>query len=130
RVVREAKALVPSAWDWVHGNTAARSRVKALANGAHRSPDPYLDVRDGFIFRRVAADSEKVEFGNHEQLKLHRKLLRAMGFDLGAVHAASDAVPAIREALEELPPEQLKEAAKKAADWVKDDFHDWKKHMR
>src|SRR5262249_39923130 len=26
RVVREAKALIPSAWDWAHGTTAHRSR--------------------------------------------------------------------------------------------------------
>ena len=41
RVVREAKALVPSAWTWAHGNASGPTRFLELANGRYRSPDPF-----------------------------------------------------------------------------------------
>jgi hypothetical protein len=41
--VREAKALVPSAWHWASG-TAEPIRFLDLARGIHRSPDPWLGV--------------------------------------------------------------------------------------
>ena len=41
-VVREAKALVPSAWDWAHGTEGGPSCFMALAHGPHRAPDPFL----------------------------------------------------------------------------------------
>src|SRR5262249_41708326 len=54
RVVREAKALVPSAWDWAHDRAARQSRFLALAQGRFRSPDPHLQVHPGFIIPRIA----------------------------------------------------------------------------
>lgn len=45
-VVREAKALVPSAWDWAHGRLSARTRFLDLALGIFRSPDPSRAARD------------------------------------------------------------------------------------
>ena len=71
RIVREAKALVPSAWDWAHADEAPVFRALDLATGAYRSPDPHLAVADRFIIRRVAADSQKVEFGDHAGEALH-----------------------------------------------------------
>src|SRR5262249_21769680 len=59
-VVREAKALVPSAWTWAHGRTS-RPRFLDLAHGAFRSPDPHLAISGGFILRRIAADSRKID---------------------------------------------------------------------
>src|SRR5262245_2120242 len=64
RVVREAKALVPSAWDWAHGVTAEQSRFLDLATGEFRSPDPFLNDKGGFILRRIAADSRKIDLGD------------------------------------------------------------------
>ena len=45
---------------------AEQSRVShflEIANGRYRAPDPFLDVRNKFIFRRLAADSRKIELG-------------------------------------------------------------------
>jgi hypothetical protein len=88
RIVREAKALVPSAWNWAHNKASSRLRFLDLAKGAFRSPDPFLALQSGFLFRRIAADSRKVELGDNAGAKLKLDLLRAMGFDLGAIHSA------------------------------------------
>ena len=41
-----------------------------------------------FIFRRIAADSNKIELGEDAGRKMHLNLLEAMGFDVASIHAA------------------------------------------
>jgi Uncharacterized protein conserved in bacteria (DUF2252) len=133
RIVREAKALLASAWDWAHGNEQATPRFMDLANGRHRSPDPWLRVKDRFIFRRVSADARKVNLAQHSDTDAPaadeakaRRLLRAMGFDLGAVHAADPhQVKDITRSLDRRDPSWLHAAAKAAAEWVHDDYEAW-----
>ena len=125
-IVREAKALVPSAWDWAHGAPDSPPRFIDLAVSRYRSPDPFLMVQDGYIFRRIAADSRKVELGPGAGAELRDKLLTAMGFDLGAIHGADTRANAIRGDIEGRAPGWLYEAGKTAAAWVEEDFHEWK----
>ena len=44
RIVREAKALAPSAWDWAHAVDQPVSRAMELSTSAYRSPDPHFAV--------------------------------------------------------------------------------------
>lgn len=104
RVAREAKALVPSGWDWAHDRVGP-SRFLDLARGAFRAPDPFLDIRDKFVVRRIAADSRKVELGDDPSVS--RALLAAMGFDLGAIHAADPRCDKVRA-----------DVARRATDWL------------
>jgi Uncharacterized protein conserved in bacteria (DUF2252) len=127
RLAREAKALVPSAWDWAHDRRLAAPRFLDLSRGKYRSRDPFLDVHDGFIVRRIAADSRKVDLKGNPDMELHAKLFRAMGFDLGALHAADRRSAAIRPHLERLPASWLFEAAKTAAADVNADFDEWRR---
>ena len=53
RVLREAKGLLPSAWEWAHNAFSPKSRFLDLAKGQFRSPDPFLDVKEGFIIRQL-----------------------------------------------------------------------------
>ena len=62
RIVREAKALVPSAWDWAHWRWSRPRRAMELARGAYRSPGPALARwRTASSSGGVAADSRKIE---------------------------------------------------------------------
>jgi hypothetical protein len=124
-IVREAKALVPSAWDWAHRTAETPSRFIDLAVGKHRSPDPFLTVQDRYIFRGIAADSRKVELGPQAGAELRSKLLVAMGFDLGAIHGADARADAVRTDLGRRAPGWLYEASKTAAAWVEEDFREW-----
>ena len=56
RIVREAKALVTSGWNFAHGDLAAPIQFLTIANGTFRSPDPFLKIESGFILRRVTAN--------------------------------------------------------------------------
>jgi hypothetical protein len=133
RIVREAKAIVPSAWDWAHGDAEAAVRLEDLSNGLHRSPDPWLRISGRYIFRRLAADARKVDLAKKADSDAPSakeanalKLLQAMGFDVGAMHAteASQAA-AITQDLDTRDPSWLHTAAATAVHRVKQDYEGW-----
>lgn len=124
RIVREAKALVPSAWYWARAGMSSRPLLLELAHGPYRALDPHLNVRGGYVLRRLTADSRKIDFGDNDAISL--KLLRAMGFDLGAIHAADHRAALIRADVGNRSPEWLHEAAKHAAIAVQADYSEWK----
>ncbi|MGA7322935.1 MAG: hypothetical protein WBX25_00255 [Rhodomicrobium sp.] len=109
---------------------------KQLATGPHRSPDPWLDVTDRFIFRRLAADARKVNLAQNTDTEAPKpdakhaaQLLQAMGFDLGAVHAETEQQKlAILNDLDQRDQDWLHEAARSAAEWVTADYTDWCKN--
>jgi len=143
RVIREGKALVPSAWDWAHSAPNASPRFAELATAMTRAPDPHLIVADGFIVRRLAPDSRKAELSSHPDAQLEEqvlqrvgdkdtllqnKLLKAMGREIGSLHAATADVPAVLRHLKglgERDAKWLQLASKKAAQAVEDDFNSW-----
>ena len=112
RVLREAKALVPSAWIWAHGRKKSqKSNFLRVAKGRYRAPDPLLQVHHRFVFRRIAGDAEKI--------------------DIASIHAASPrGAAAIRKDLDKRPRGWLNEAAATAASEVKRDFREWKKNSK
>jgi hypothetical protein len=129
RVLREAKALVPSAWIWAQGRKKSqKSNFLRVAKGRYRAPDPLLQVHHKFVFRRIAGDAEKIELGYNAGAAIHLRLLQAMGFDLASIHAASPrSAGAIRKDLDKRPRGWLNEAAATAASQVRRDFREWKK---
>ena len=131
-VLREAKALVPSAWTWANGSKKSqKSNFLTLANGRYRAPDPLLHVRHKFILRRIAGDAEKIELGGNAGAGIHLRLLQAMGFDLAAIHAASPrSAAAIGADLDKRPRGWLNAAGEAAAIEVRRDFREWKKAFR
>ncbi|MEA2840009.1 MAG: hypothetical protein QOF41_1339 [Methylobacteriaceae bacterium] len=130
QVVREAKALVQSAWDWARDNKAVTLYFKQLATQMDRAPDPYLDVKDGFIYRRLAPDSRKVELGEAPEFELQRLVLTQMGFDLGAIHAADANASAVMSDLERRRASWLYDSAKTAAAAVERDYREWCRHHK
>ena len=131
RVVREAKALVPSAWNWAHGTTPRQHKYLELSTGAYRAPDPFLHVdRDtddrDFVFRRLSADSRKIELDKDAVADLKLELLRAMGSDLASIHAATpDASKPIATDLKARGSRWLHDAARAAREATEKDFEAW-----
>ena len=121
RVVREAKALVPSAWEWAH-ETSERSRLLELAFGSFRSPDPHLQLQAGFVLRRVASDSQKIEMSDVQRSGLTEDLLKAMAADLASVHAASARSARIPDDLDSRPEDWLQQSAETAKAATEQDY--------
>jgi hypothetical protein len=127
RIVREAKALVPSAWDWSHRNPPVLRFLK-LANSRSRSPDPNLRLRDGYLLRRLSPESRKLELGDADDVKVDRQLLRAMGHEIGAIHGVDPAsARLIGEHLKKMDASWLVKSTKTAEDFVRADFRAWKR---
>jgi hypothetical protein len=126
-VLREAKALVPSAWVWAHGGKSRTSNFLTLSEGKYRAPDPFLQVRHQFILRRIAADSHKIDLGDDACADLRQHLLRAMGFDLASIHAAgSPGARLLKADLRKRPVGWLNVAARTAAVAVRRDYEEWR----
>jgi hypothetical protein len=123
-IILEAKVIVPSGWDWAHKNEGASQFLK-VAQGAYRLPDPFLGVHNGFVFRRLAVDTGKIDFDTPIPERLQSMLLEAMGQDLGSVHAASAGSSQIAGHLKTLPADWLQDAANKARSFVQKDFAAW-----
>lgn len=132
-VVREAKALVPSAWDWAHG-AGGRSRLRDAAFGTYRSPDPTLHVAAGFMIRRVAPDARKIDIEDMQMDGLTEDLIAAMAAELAAVHAGSKRTRQVLKDLDERPGDWLQQATALAVQAVQADFEAycayWKKRHK
>lgn len=130
RVVREAKALVTSAWDWTHGKTPRRHKFLDLSIGTYRAPDPYLHVAPdaagtNFVFRRLSADSRKINL-HDDAAGLKYDQLRAMGADLASIHAATTgAAAAIAADFKARRDDWLHENARVAKEATEKDFEIW-----
>jgi hypothetical protein len=88
RVCREAKALLPSAWDWAHGHPDRASQTSALLASPYRATDPYAKVVGDWSMRRLAPDSDKIDIIAIRALDQTR-LLHAMGQELANVHVTN-----------------------------------------
>jgi hypothetical protein len=126
QIIREAKAAVPSAWNWAHGVAPDTSFVQELSLGEFRSPDPFLRTGEKFIVRRIAVDSRKLDFGDNAGAKLDLMAVEAMGFELGSIHAASTAQRnAVRANLDVLSNGWLRDAVRAARDSIEEDYAAW-----
>jgi hypothetical protein len=86
KVVREAKALVPSAWYLAHQVADARLRCGDIAGGAYRAPDPWYAVSGGIVVRRLSPNNRKIEADDPAMQMVSDRLLASMGRELAAVH--------------------------------------------
>jgi hypothetical protein len=126
-VVREAKAQLSSAWDWAHGRPRAKSRLIEAVRRPTRSPDPYLEADGEFVFRRLAADADKIGVEQLDKAALQANLFGAMGFDLGAYHGSDrkDARAIERDLRRRKGAGWLHHAADTAEEQVKADYEAW-----
>jgi len=125
RVVREAKAIVPSAWAWANSNSSARQRILDVAYGLYRAPDTSLSATDGFLLRRIAPDSRKLDLKDVAKRALGTTLLQAMGRDIGSIHASHRRSSAIVADLAQRDAGWLHVAAGQAKKAVEADYRTW-----
>ena len=125
-VAREAKALIPSCWlpDQIV-DRSGRALLRA-ARGRFKSPDPWLDVHDGVVVRRLGPNSRKLEI---EKIgRLRKPVLAAMGFELANIH--SDDAAIARRIAADLDTRESKWLAKAIEDVANATFQDWKAFRR
>lgn len=115
-VLREAKALLPSAWSLSHNPADREIRAAAIAGGRQRSPDPHYRVSGRILVRRISPNSRKIEVKSGARALLSGSMLELMGLEIANCHADDpERVAAIREDLRERGDDWLHEVASDAA---------------
>lgn len=111
-VMREAKAAVPSAVVWAGGAGGDEGQAfDLLLARSVRSADPFLHRQGRWVVRRLAADTEKMEFKLDALPRaLEVELAGLMGRELANVHRAT---PALTASI-------LADLSARAADWLLD----------
>jgi hypothetical protein len=106
---REAKALVPSALYWLTGQDRMPSQTATLLQHVIRIPDPYFQVHDRWLMRRLAPHVAKIELPTEsadQRLALAPALLRLMGRETANIHLGSLSRNDVKKRLAELNRDQ------------------------
>lgn len=85
-VIREAKAMLPSAWLLFHPGAVAANPLDP-AQGAFRAPDPCLQIHEDILVRRLSPNSRKIEADEKGRLLLKPRMLEVMGREIANCHA-------------------------------------------
>ena len=142
-IVREAKALVPSAWLWANQDqdasykealTEKRLYYSEILAGSARAANPWLKIVDGWVVRRLGPDAFKIEIqdlglkrGAEEELT--KRLFEAMGTEVGNIHSQRSPSPGdILRHVKSLSVKWLAAASMAMAELTQDDFRQWKKY--
>ena len=127
-IAHEAKALVPSAWEWAHApNSAGRIHYLDAIAGAVRCPDPLVEVREGWLIRRLGPDCGRIELGMLPKRRDEARLLKAMGWEAANIHLGTrGAAKAILVDVGRRKQGWLRDAATRMARLVRADWKDWR----
>lgn len=124
--VREAKALLPSAWSLARGKRGLPLRCGEAATGPFRSPDPWYQMTGTLVVRRLSPNNRKLDAEKELVPLLSKDMLGAMGIELGNIHAAArDTAKLVLRDLQRREEGWLASAAKTAAKATERDFRDW-----
>ena len=90
-VVREAKVLVPSAWNLPKDRGGFSIRWNEIATGHYRAPDPWFRLTDNIVVRRLSPNNRKIEAKKPKdrEVLLSEQMLKAMGRELSSIHLGS-----------------------------------------
>jgi len=125
-VLREAKALVISAWSRARGSKDRAIRCSEIANGRFRPMDPWYRVKDGVVVRRLSPNNRKIEVGDGSSTLIARDMLQMMGFELANIHlGTARRQDAIKRDLEKRERGWLTANARKAANATAQEYKDW-----
>jgi hypothetical protein len=132
-VTREAKAMLPSAWNWSLGEEKAPLRCGAIMKQAVRCADPCLDFVvneasiSGWAIRRLAPLCSRVELSDLPARKGDLRLLQAMGFETANLHLGSTpGIEAVRLDLAARKPDWLSHASMAMAEATRRDWQEWR----
>jgi hypothetical protein len=135
RIAREAKALLPSACVWAAAATGAHARPgqrqvyhERALRASIRAADPFQCVVGGWLVRRLSPDSNPILMADLDAKRDEALLLHAMGVETANVHLGTRRVrAAILRDLARRRGRWLHQAAKAMANWLEQDWKDYRK---
>jgi hypothetical protein len=126
-IVREAKALVMSAWSRAHGLDHREVRFGEIAKGRFRPLDPWCQIKNNVVVRRISPNNRKIEVEIGKSTLFTSDMLQTMGFELANVHlGTAERRDAIKRDLESRKRGWLIANARMASDATTQEYKDWK----
>jgi hypothetical protein len=126
-VLREAKATLPSAWNWSQGEADAKLCCGDIVAKAVRCADPCLAFDQGWAVRRLAPHCSRVEMADLPHRKDELKLLKAMGEETANLHLGTpDRVAEVKGHLATRKAHWLRAAATAMVEATERDWQEWK----
>ena len=126
-VLREAKALLPSAWALAGGAPSTPIRTAEIAHGPFRAADPHFQVQGDILVRRLSPSSRKIEVKAAGTILQEPRMLSMMGFEIANCHAGTSAMlPQVRAEAQAKDDRWLQDAAEKMARVVTADYRDFR----
>ncbi len=130
-IAREAKACLPSAYDWAQGRASPRLHGAALLEKAVRCPDPYFRISDGWLIRRLGPHCSRIELSWLPKKRDEARLLHAMGHETANLHLGTPAARTeVLRHVTTLPGDWLFTAARAMAKVTKADWKAWRARRR
>jgi len=128
KIAREAKALAPSACVWADDKRhSAGIRYQDILESAVRSIDPYVEMKECWIVRRLAPDCSRVELASMPRERDETRLLYSMGFETANVHLGNrKSAKRIVKDLLKRPKRWLHRAAEDMVKATLADWDDWR----
>jgi hypothetical protein len=84
-------------------------------------------VEGAWLVRRLAPDCSRVKLNELPRKRDEARLLSAMGWETANVHLGTPGSRAIRADLKRRDKHWLYDSARRLADAIDDDWHDWRK---
>jgi hypothetical protein len=131
KVVREGKALAPSACAWANpSGVSNKIRYQEILDTSVRSIDPFVRLKGGWIVRRLAPDCSRVELSSMPKERDENRLLQSMGFETANVHLGTPkAARAILADLKKRPEHWLHVASESMVHAVVAEWKEWRESM-
>jgi hypothetical protein len=132
RLAREAKARAPSAAVWCASSSEAPpvDPYAAIVARAVRAPDPFLQISEQWLVRRLAPDCSRVELAELPGRKHEVALLEAMGWETANIHLGTPEMQAaIARDLDSRANGWLLRASRQMLRAVVGDWRAWRKQM-
>ena len=130
-LLREAKALVPSAWNRAHGGK--RLPLNAIACGCYRAPDPWYAAQKTVLLRRLSPNNRKIDVESQSDVMrlLQLDLLWYMGRDLAGVHLGlGDYRDVLRKDFATRKPRWFRANVERTTEFVAREYAEWKKSAK
>jgi len=132
-IVREAKAMVPSACLWAEGRRAGKGNpwLKKVVRSAVRCADPWYQVRGNWLVRRLAPDCSRIDIDELVHHEDKESLLTCMGQETANIHLGSErAIPAVKRDLAKRKNRWLHKASKTMLKTTLSEWKHWRREWR
>lgn len=129
KIVRETKALTSSACVWAHdGHERHTIMYQSMLDQAVRCRDPFVQVRGGWLVRRLAPYCSRIELTSLPKKRDEGRLLYAMGWETANVHHGTQtAIKAVQRDISTRKTDWLRTATKLMTRVTMSDWADWGK---